>query len=75
MKVLSGSQIVVDLTPNEYTAMQRHRDSYPVCVVTNALTAPRLEMFSYSQDSGRWESGIGSVLNIQEIVAARCSAS
>jgi hypothetical protein len=75
VKGLSGLQIVVDLTPNEYAAMQRHRDSYRLCVVPNALTNPCLEIFSYSQDSGLWESGTGSVLHIQDIVAARCTVS
>jgi len=71
---LSGSQIVVDLTPNEYAAMRAYQESYRVCVVTNALTAPYLEVFSYSPDSRQWESPERRVLNIQEIIAARCSA-
>jgi hypothetical protein len=74
VKGLSGSQIVVDLTPNEYTAMQKHRDSYRVCVVTNALTKPCLTIFAYSPDSGQWEGPGQKRLNIQEIKSARCSA-
>ncbi|HVK18913.1 MAG TPA: DUF3883 domain-containing protein [Fimbriiglobus sp.] len=74
VKGLSGSRIVVELTPNEYTAMQDHRDSYRVCVVTDALTEPCLEIFAYSLDSGQWESIGGRVLSVEEIVAARCRA-
>jgi hypothetical protein len=70
VKGLSGPQIVVDLTPNEYASMQRHRDSYRVCVVTGAFTAPCLTVFAYSPDSGRWESPDRAGLRIQEIVAA-----
>jgi hypothetical protein len=74
VKGLSGSGIVVDLTPNEYRSMGQYRDTYRVCVVTNALTAPCLEVFAYSPESRRWESGTGRVLTIQEIIAAQCSA-
>jgi hypothetical protein len=56
VKGLSGSQLVVDLTPNEYDAMQKHRDSYRVCVVMDAFTAPCLAILAYSPDSGQWES-------------------
>jgi hypothetical protein len=74
VKGLSGSDAVVDLTPNEYRAMRQHRDSYRVCVVTNALTDPSLEVFAYSRETSRWESPAGRVLAVEEIVAARCSA-
>ncbi len=74
VKGLSGSQIAVDLTPNKYAAMHKHRDSYRVCVVTGAFAAPCLAIFAYSPDSGQWESPDRRGLRIQEIVAARCSA-
>ena len=74
VKGLCGSQIVVDLSPNEYDAMGEYWESYKVCVVTNALTEPCLEVFAYSPDSRQWESPERRVLNIQEIIAARCSA-
>jgi hypothetical protein len=74
VKGLSGNQIVVELTPNEYMAMKTYCDSYRICVVTNALTYPRLEVFAYSNDSRRWESTEGRVLNLQEIIAVHCTA-
>ena len=74
VKGLSGSQIVVELTPNEYDAMREHRESYRVCVVTNALTEPRLAVFAYSLDSRQWESHDHRVLDIQENISARCSS-
>ena len=74
VKGLSGDQIVVELTPNEYKAMKAYLDSYRICVVTSALTQPRLEVFAYSNDSRRWESAEGRVLNLQEIIAVRCTA-
>jgi hypothetical protein len=74
VKGLAGSQTVLELTPNEYAAMKEYRESYKVCVVTNALTKPRLEVFSYSRAMNCWESPAHRVLKIQEIIAARCSA-
>lgn len=75
VKGLSGSHIVVELTPNEYAAMKQHRDSYRVCVVTNALTEPYLTIFAYTPDSGQWESQSPDrrILSIKEIIAVRCS--
>ncbi len=74
VKGLSGSQTVVELSPNEYAAMRDNRDSYRVCIVTNALIEHRLEIFAYSHDSGQWEGTERRVLKIQEITAARCSS-
>jgi hypothetical protein len=75
VKGLSGSDAVVDLTPNEYRAMDQHRDSYRVCVVTIALTDPSLEVFAYSRETSRWESPAGRVPAVEKIIAAHCTAS
>jgi hypothetical protein len=74
VKGLSGEQIVVELTPNEYKAMKTHTASYRICVVTNALAEPSLAVFGYTPDSGKWETAEGRVLNLQEIIAVRCTA-
>lgn len=74
VKGLSGSEICVELTPNEYAQMQKWRDSYYVCVVTNALTNPQLAVFGFSPESGKWQDEQKRTLRIAEIVAARCSA-
>jgi hypothetical protein len=74
VKGLSGSRLVVELTPNEYSAMNGHQDSYRICIVTNTLTAPSLNVFAYSPDSGQWMSPERQLLTVQELVAARCSA-
>jgi hypothetical protein len=75
VKGLSGSQLVVELTPNEFAAMKSHRDSYRVCIVSMALTKPTLEVFAYSAEANHWESQLteGKVLAIEKIVAARCT--
>jgi hypothetical protein len=75
VKGLSGSEIVVELTPNEYAMMARHQASYRLCVLTSALRHDRrLTIFSHSQESGRWEADEGLPLTITTITAARCSA-
>ncbi len=75
VKGLSGSEAVVDLTPNEFAAMQRHRDSYRLCIVTNALSRPRLEVFAYSPEMAGWTSADGRLLRIEKFIAVRCTAS
>ena len=74
VKGLAGNQCVVELTPNEYKALKSNNESYRICVVNNALTEPLLEIFAYSLDSARWESAEGRVLDLQELVAVRCTA-
>ncbi len=63
IKGLSGSQIAVELTPNEYDAMKRARDTsfkaeYRLAVVTDALGCqPKLWLFTH--DSGhRWRCDV-----------------
>ncbi len=73
VKGLSGGQLCVELTPNEYAQMQRWKESYCVCVVTNAITEPNLAVFAFSPESGRWQDDRKRTLRITQIVAARCS--
>lgn len=74
VKGLSGSNLAIELTPNEYRAMQEHQQQFRLCVVINALTAPKVEFFAYAERRGEWESRGGRVLRIEERTAARCSA-
>lgn len=73
VKGLSGSEIVVELTPNEYRMMREHQQSFRLCIVTNALKLPSLEIFYYSDEWNGWSSSTGRRLAIKEIVSARCS--
>jgi len=75
VKGLSGSELAVELTPNEYAKMNEHWNSYRLCVVTTALVEPSLSIFHFSSDSGSWESDDGRSLRITEVVSARCTAS
>ena len=73
VKGLSGSQVAVELTPNEYEKMKKHKASYKLCIVSQALSDPILDIFSYSSESNDWRNSDGHILNIVEIVSARCS--
>ena len=74
VKGLSGSVLCIELTPNEYEKMNSamYRDSYRLCVVTNALSDPQLVIFAYSKKRKIWIDESGRQLAIEEIIAARC---
>ena len=75
VKGLSRSVIAVELTPNEYVNMKKHRHTYRICVVTNCLgKVPNLTVFSYSEEADRWDSDEGCELEITEVIAARMYA-
>jgi hypothetical protein len=75
VKGLSGSEICVELTPNEYRKMEQHRDSYQICIVTSALSDPKLLVFAFSNVLQCWADQDGDhQLEIEEIRAARCRA-
>ncbi|WP_165250553.1 DUF3883 domain-containing protein [Paludisphaera soli] len=73
VKGLCGGETRVELTPNEYQAMSQNAQTYRLCIVTNALDKPSLEIFSYSNEAGCWKGTSGRTLNVVESVAARCS--
>lgn len=74
VKGLFGSAIAVELTPNEYKKMRKHRETYKICGVTRALEAPTLTVFSFKRANDRWESRDGRILDIKEATGARCRA-
>lgn len=72
VKGTSGNNISVDLTPNEYENMQLHKSSYRLAIVSTALTEPILYLFSFSQEKNEWVDDEGNVLEIENIISARC---
>lgn len=79
VKGLSGSDPIVELTPNEYQAMRstEHRAHYVVFIVTGlAGSKPKAHIFRYdAKASARrrhvWASQSGRLLRIEERKAAR----
>lgn len=76
VKGLSGSQLVVELTPNEYRAFTNsaYQATYRLCVVTQALTTPQLHVFSYASDQQQWLDEHGQLLTVEPIISARLAS-
>jgi hypothetical protein len=75
VKGLSGDEVNVEMTPNEYVHVANREPDYRVCVVTNALRPiPTVRIFSYSPQSRRWTDDRGhDWLRVDEKIAARLS--
>jgi len=74
VKGLSASDIIFELTANEYRKMEDYKKEYIICVVTDALNSNiKLHRFLFSKSSNHWEDDDGNHLNFQEIISARCS--
>lgn len=78
VKGLSQENVNIELTPNEYKQMQNSKKEYRVCVVTNALKKPNLQIFSYNDEKldsdnlGIWQDENGNALKMEERISARC---
>ena len=76
VKGLSGENVSVELTPNEYKQMtsKRYRDNYVLFVVTNCLGKQPMT-YEYRFKDGRWEDTDGGVLQLKELIriGAVCS--
>lgn len=73
VKGLSGPNLQVELTANEFTKMNEHKENYRLAVVTETLSNPILNVFFYSSEANMWISENGDVLEIEQIISARCS--
>jgi hypothetical protein len=83
VKGLSGKEIIVELTPNEYAKMRslEQRMDYIIYVLPEALSSkPEAHIFRHDAILSKgnhlvWVNDVGQTLRIQEIVAARLSIS
>lgn len=72
VKGLSYSEISVDVTPNEYVQMKNFRNTYRLCIVSNASSKNyKLSIFSFSSESGKWEDQNRNPLKVKEIKSAQ----
>jgi hypothetical protein len=73
VKGLSGNEILVNLTPNEYEKMKINYEDYRLCIVTNDLNPELREryIFLYNEISNRWMDNEGKELIIEEKIAAK----
>lgn len=73
VKGLSSSNIIFELTPNEYKSLLKKEENYRLCVVSSIQTKSKLNIFSYSSDSDQWEDEDSVRLKIEEKIAALMS--
>ncbi len=74
VKGLSGPDLFVELTPNEFNVFSRNLVDYHLFVVTNALNKPVCRVFKYNSKSRIWVANDKSILDKpQKIVGARLS--
>jgi hypothetical protein len=71
VKGLSGKIVSIELSPNEYQKSSEYKDQYKLCIVTNALIEPKLEVFSYNSEFKYWSNIENEKLIIQEKISAR----
>jgi len=71
VKGLSGKTVSIELSPNEYQKSNENKEQYKLCIVTNALLTPKLEIFSYNFDFKYWSNLKGEKLITEERVSAR----
>lgn len=61
VKGLSGYDINIELTPNEYQMMKCNKTVSRICIVSQAFaTKPLLSIFAYNPDTSRWENTKGT---------------
>ena len=71
VKGLSGSISSIELTPNEYKNLIENKKNYKLCIITNALRMPTLEIFSFNFDKNSWTNELNEILQVKEITGAR----
>lgn len=69
VKGLSGKNINIELTPNEYSNLKKEKQNYRVCVVTDALVKPNL--YIYSCKNGDWIDKNGRKLKTDERIGLK----
>lgn len=83
VKGLSGTAVVVELTPNEYKQMMstEHRAAYVIYIVTEVLTSKiTSHIFYFNEEASKessahvWLTNDGRRLTVQERIGARLSA-
>jgi hypothetical protein len=70
----SGSIPSADLTPNEYKMLKLHWERYRLAIVTDAITAPKVNLFQpLGTSCDNWEDEAGEQIALKEITGARLS--
>lgn len=73
VKGLSGNITSIELSPNEYKHSKEKNTHYKLCIVTNALAKPTLEIFGFDTQTMHWINAENEKLVIKEMIGARFS--
>ncbi|WP_294966295.1 DUF3883 domain-containing protein [uncultured Flavobacterium sp.] len=71
VKGLSGSISSIELTPNEYKNSKDKKTHYKLCIVTDALNKPKLEVFSFDLHTNVWTNIFNEILETEERIGVR----
>jgi hypothetical protein len=73
VKGLSGREVAIELTPNEYTMMRKFKHTYRICVATGCLGKNRrpLKVLAYNAASRKWVNEDDRPAEIKEVKSAR----
>ena len=70
VKGCGGSEVFAELTPNEYSQSEKHRTSYMICIVTDALVKPKLHIFKWRNPRAGWCDQYDRTLSFEPRTAA-----
>ena len=56
---------------SDYKNSKDKNTHYKLCIVTNALTQPTLEVFSFNVDKNIWMNDLNETLQTEERIGAR----
>ncbi len=75
VKGLSGSSVLIELTPNEYRQMKKRCQTFRLCIVTQAdkLKDQKIHQLRFQRNSSQLEDDEGRVFRLAEVVGARVS--
>jgi hypothetical protein len=74
VKGLASVFQTVELTPNEFSAMNKHAGTFRLCVISNLEAArPKIHIYRYSREERLWISRDESRLRIAIVQSAKCS--
>ena len=71
VKGCSGAVGTVELTPNEYKAMCKHRYVYKLAIVTRALGDPRLSIISFNGSDKTWRDQHEREVRLEPLTGVR----
>ena len=73
VKGCSSKEPWCELTPNEFTQLKKHKDTYRVCILTDALSKKaKLWQFRFVDEKGGWRDDNNNPLILDKRVAASC---